>query len=261
MFAAAGRGWIAAGCAVLALTANGTVFAAAPAKAFAPAQPGVVFGFPEFSPLSFANARGEPDGYLVRLSDAMFTRAGLHARAVIYPAPRLFENLANGSIDFSMVVHNPVLDACCLYSNKAVVREELRVYHAAGKPPINSKDELSGKKIITIQGFSYAGLITFINDKKNRITNEVAPTHAAAFAMLDAGRADYVLDYAGPAASGLASHPLPGLRFETIDHLDIYLVLSKAYPDAERVLERLTTIAKDLQQDPGLRPPPGTTIP
>jgi ABC-type amino acid transport substrate-binding protein len=215
----------------------------------------ITFGFPEFPPLSFANEQGNPDGYLVRLSSAMFDRAGLHAHAEIYPAPRLFQNMINGSIDFSMVVHNPALDACCLFSKKAVIRDELRVYHANGKAPLLSQEALIGKHIIIIEGFSYAGLIKFINDERNRIISEVAPSHAAAFAMLDAGRADYVLDYALPATQGLAEHPMEKLRYETIGHLDIYLVLSKRYPDAERLLVRLAEIAENLKKEPAFRLP------
>ncbi|HEY8099510.1 MAG TPA: transporter substrate-binding domain-containing protein [Burkholderiaceae bacterium] len=215
----------------------------------------LAIGFPEFPPLSFTNVNGEPDGYLVYLSAALFARAGISSHVHIYPAPRLFDNMANGSLDFSMLVHNHVLDACCLFSRQAVVREYLRVYHVNGKSPIHDKNELVGKRIITIQGYSYAGLINFINDPKNRITNEVAPTHEAAFTMLDAGRADYVLDYTGPATSGLTAHPVKNLRFEVIDYLDIYLVLSKAYPDAEHLLARLTTLVKNMQNEPKFRPP------
>ncbi len=249
------------GAAVLAL-ATAVSAAPTPPTPPTPAVPAqtraVLVGFPEFPPLSFSNGHGKPDGYLVRLSAAMFARAGVRAHIAIYPAPRLFENLANGEIDFSMLVHNPVLDACCLYSKKAVVQDELRVYHAPGKLPVRSKDDLAGKHIITIQGFSYAGLIKFINNPHNRIINEVAPTHQAAFEMLEAGRADYVLDYAGPATIGLASHPLPDVRFEAIDTLDIYLVLSKNYPGAAQLLERLEVVVKKLQREPGFRPPPTT---
>jgi polar amino acid transport system substrate-binding protein len=221
-----------------------------------PAQtPALALGFPEFPPLSFTNKHGEPDGYLVHLSAALFARAGISSHVRIYPAPRLFDNMANGSLDFSMLVHNQVLDACCLFSKQAVVREDLRVYHLNGKPLIHDKTELVGKKVITIQGYSYAGLINFIKDPKNNIINEVAPTHEAAFTMLDVGRADYVLDYAGPATSGLAAHPVKNLRFEVIDYLDIYLVLSKTYPDAEHLLARLAIMVKNMQNEPDFRPP------
>lgn len=245
--------WSIAACRVMLAATLLLGNAAAAADTRQPAK--IVFGFPEFPPLSFTNAAGDPDGYLVRLTTAMLTRAGLRPQAIIFPAQRLFENLANGSIDFSMVVHNPALDQCCLFSKQAVIREELRVYHDADTPPISSKEALAGKHIIVIQGYSYAGLIKFIDDERNRITSEVAPTHGAAFAMLDAGRADYVLDYAGPAASGLVEHPINNLRSEKIDHLDIYMVLSRRYPNADQLLGRLATIVTALQKQPAFRPP------
>lgn len=237
------------------LCATMTICMPASAAAAVTQQSTIVYGFPEFPPLSFTNTRGEPDGYLVHLTNAMFARLDIRSRGAIYPARRLFDNLANGSIDFSMVVHNPQLDNCCLFSKQAAVRDDLRVYHRDGMRPVNGKADLAGKRIITIQGFSYAGLINFIKDEKNRIVNEVAPTHEAAFNMLDAGRADYVLDYAGPASVGLAAHPMHGLRYEVIDHLDVYLVLSKSYPDAARLLPRLTSLVKAMQNEPAFRVP------
>ena len=33
------------------------------------------------------------------------------------------------------------------------------------------------------------------------------------------------------------------LHFDVLSHLDVYLVLSKSYPDAERVMARLEAIA------------------
>jgi ABC-type amino acid transport substrate-binding protein len=182
-------------------------------------------------------------------------REGIETRINIYPASRLFDHMASGTIDFSMVVHNPKLDACCLYSKQAVMREALRAYHISNKPHIKDKNGLIGKRIITIQGYSYGGLINFIMDPKNRITNEVAPTHEAAFTMLDAGRADYVLDYAGPSHTGLTAHPVRNIQFQQIDHLDIYLVLDKTYPDAERLMARLTRMAIEMQREPAFRIP------
>jgi ABC-type amino acid transport substrate-binding protein len=235
---------------VLCLGQAETAFAEPPAK-----SPIMMVGFPEFPPLSYANAQGAADGYLVHLGKELFARAGIDTRINIYPASRLFDQMTNGSIDFSMLVHNPVLDACCLYSKQAVMHEALRAYHIGNKPHIKDINGLVGKRIITIQGYSYAGLISFIKNPKNRITNEVAPTHEAAFTMLDAGRADYVLDYAGPSFKGLAAHPVRNIQFQPIGHLDIFLVLDRTYPDAERLMARLTAMVIELQREPAFRIP------
>jgi hypothetical protein len=98
-------------------------------------------------------------------------------------------------------------------------------------------------------------MIAFINDERNHIANEVAPSHEAAFMMLNADRADYLLDYAGPASNALVVHPVKNMSFDVIDYLDIYLVLSKSYPDAEHVLVRLTRMVKNMQYEPEFRPP------
>jgi hypothetical protein len=64
--------------------------------------------------------------------------------------------------------------------------------------------------------------------------------------MLAAQRADYVVDYASAAGDILAESPQEDLRSNPIDRLDIYLVLSKSYPDAEKLMVRLEEIAKTL---------------
>lgn len=71
-------------------------------------------------------------------------------------------------------------------------------------------------------------------------------THKAAFEMLAAQRADYMVDYASAAGDILAETPLAGVRSTPIDRLEIYLVLSKSYPGADKVMGQLEDIARTL---------------
>src|SRR6185369_14182122 len=100
--------------------------------------------------------------------------------------------------------------------------------------------------IITIRGYSYSGLIDYINDPRNRIVNEVASTHDAAFDMLLAGRADYVLNYDSSASVTLAARPIDRLRQDTIERVQTHIVLSKNYPNAEKVMARFEVILKSI---------------
>ena len=61
----------------------------------------------------------------------------------------------------------------------------------------------------------------------------------AAFEMLKAGRADYVLDYASAARDILAESPIHALRAYKLDRLDIFLVLARSYPNAEELMRRM----------------------
>ena len=163
----------------------------------------------------------------------------------------MFENLRTGHSDFSMLVNSPALQEYCLVSRKPVASTELRIYRLANRPPISERNELAGKSVVTVLGYSYGGFLGFLSDARNKVANHAVSTHEAAFAMLEKGRADYLLDYAGPAAEILADHPIRDLKSELFQRLDVYLVLSKKRPDAEQLMSRLEAAAETINRPPG----------
>lgn len=226
------------------LAAVGLARAADPA-ATTPAE--IEYAFPDQSVWTTRlNARGEPDNPLLRLADRLFARAGISWRAGSYPASRMFRNLQDGTSQFSMLVRAPVLEECCLFSQKPVAVAEIRVYRRSGAAPIRSQSDLVGKRVISIRGYSYGGLAAFLGDPANRITHEPTQSHASAFRMLAGARADYLIDYAGPAQEVLAAEPIEGIVFDVLNRQEVYLVLSKRYPDADAVMTKLETIADTL---------------
>ncbi len=189
---------------------------------------------------------GEPDNPLLRVAGALFGRAGIPWHGKSYPASRLFAYLQDGTAQFSMLVRVPALQDCCLFSKKLVTNAEIRVYRRAGTAPIKVKEDLAGKSVITIRGYSYGGLVNFLADERNHVTNNVTQAHASAFRMLESGRADYVIDYAGPANEVLWSEPIAGINFDVLTRQEVYLVLSRTYPDAQGVMDRLEAIVATL---------------
>jgi polar amino acid transport system substrate-binding protein len=194
------------------------------------------------------NVQGEPDNPLLRLTAVLFRKANIPWHGKSYPAGRMFENLRNGTSEFSILVKTPALQDCCVLSTRPVASTELRIYSSVEAAPIPSREALVGKRVITILGYSYGGLMAFIEDPKNRIINNAAQTHESAFAMLERGRADYLIDYTGPASEVLAIKPNKNLKFSSLDRLDAYLVLSKKRPDAAPLMVRLEAIADTLNK-------------
>ncbi|WP_448191019.1 substrate-binding periplasmic protein [Azospirillum sp. sgz301742] len=195
------------------------------------------------------NERGKPDNPLLRVAAVLFTKAGIPWHGKDYPAARMFTYLRDGTAQFSMLVKAPALQECCLLSKNPVTSSEIRVYRAADKPPILSNEDLAGKRVITIRGYSYGGLLNFITDPRNAVTNHSAIKHDAAFSMLEAGRGDYLLDYTGPATEVLAAHPIAGIQSDVLSRQDVFLVLSRSYPEAQVVLSRLEAIMATLDID------------
>lgn len=232
---------------VLALLLTAAITATTPATA----EPVPIdYAYPDQSVWTTTrNAQGLPANPLLKTADAIFARAGLPWRAHPYPAARMFETLRNGNANFSMLVKSPALEQCCLIGRKPIAGTELRVYHAPGKPPIAKSDDLRGKSVILIRGYSYGGLLPRLSAADSGVTVYTAVTHQAAFTMLERGRADYLLDYAGPAAEILAERPGLNLHHEALERLDVYLVLWRGYPNAEATMARLEAIADALDLD------------
>lgn len=222
----------------------------APFSASAQPFPEIEYVYPDQSVWTTrTDARGEPENPLLRLAASLFSKAGIpwHGRA--YPAARMFEYLQNGTAQFSILVNAPSLRTCCLVGHNPVATAEIRVYRKAGKAPIAAKDDLVGKSVIAIMGYSYAGVLNFINDPKNKIAVSSAQTHDAAFMMLDRERADYLLEYSGPASEVLAAHPIAGIEYDVLARSEVHLVLARSYPNAEAVMAKLEAIAATLHVD------------
>lgn len=214
----------------------------------------VEYGYPEQSIfLASKDAQGRVDSPMLHLATALLERAGVRWRAAPYPAARLFRNLQDGTTNFSILVRSPAVESCCVVSKAPVFRTVLGIFYLGEHPPVKRKEDLAGRSVITVAGYSYAGLLAYLNDPANRIRNEAAPSHKAAFEMLAARRADYLIDYASAAGDLLASFPIDGLRMDPLDRVEIFLVLSRAYPDAEAFLGRLESIAATLKMDEVLK--------
>lgn len=196
---------------------------------------------------------GLPANPLLKLARALFDEAKLPWRAQALPATRMFNQLKNEQANFSMLVKAPALQECCLVSRLPVASTELRVYWLADAPPIQKREDLAGKSLITILGYSYGDMAAFLNDEKNAIAKSAVPKHQSAFDMLAQRRGDYLLDYAGPAGEVLEDKNIPGIRFIALGRMDVYLVLSKAYPNAPKTMARLEAIAQKLDREKIIR--------
>lgn len=208
--------------------------------------PAIRYAHPDQLVLStLRNENGERNNPLLRVAKALAQHADLDFESAAYPATRLYYSIESGLANFSILVHSPSLDTCCLVGKSPVVTTELRIYHKKETPKTEGVESLAGKRIITIRGYSYGQLKPFINDPNNDISAAPTITHISAFAMLDQGRADYVLDYKQPSIEVLQQYPVPGIQFETLQHINLYLVLHRSYPNAKQVLaefEKILTI-------------------
>lgn len=182
------------------------------------------------------DAKGILKNPLLKLAEALFGKLEIKWTAKAYPANRMFERLKEGKSNFSMLVKAPQLKESCLFSKVPIVSTELRIYRTAGSPPVRDIADLKGKKLITIRGYSYGAIGKYLKDKTNNILIFEALLHKHAFEMLAQGRAPYLLNYTGPSEEILSENPIPGVSSDVLKKLGVYFVLSKSYPDAQKMM-------------------------
>ncbi|MBW7471716.1 transporter substrate-binding domain-containing protein [Marinobacter sp. M216] len=153
----------------------------------------------EFPPLSYRNEAGEADGAMMEITRKVAIEAGYTPEFIYLPVSRVYLYLRNGLIDlWPGPTDIPTLDGEVLESWASPMPIQLSAWYSQNKMrPLENFNQLRGKTVIVIGGYTYAGLINWLNDVEDiRITE--APNHRSAIDMLKRNRGDYLLDYREP---------------------------------------------------------------
>lgn len=196
----------------------------------------------DFPPYYEINAdTGDVEGIITDFMKQLFARAGIKYNMTMYPPARLYDNLAKGKTNIWL---GPA--GVATYANKVdvssvvILKIHLRVYTVGDKPLPKSKAELNGMKLITVNGYKYAGFIRYLTDPANKITLDPSPSHKNVFKKLIMGRAEYALDYKLPSDKVLKSmQPTPDIRFSDMIVIPTYFNINKNTPDAKGLMKKL----------------------
>lgn len=166
-------------------------------------------------------------------------RAGIDYALSGYPAKRLYENFANGAIDMVLAsTGNSVIADKAMLGPVPLRNSTIELYSLlpAGKIP-RSIAELDGKSVITIAGYSYAGLLDELKGVKVDLVP--APTHDSAMLMLGAGRAPYALVYRGVVDDSVKLAKLQGkINSQVMKTLQILIQINKDTPNAQDIMDK-----------------------
>lgn len=215
----------------------------------------ITVGYIEFPPVFSTNEAGEPEGLLIDLAAMVIPKAGYRWKAHSLPTKRMANNIVNGDLDLWIGLSTLPEFKNTTYIGKPVVSTiELNAYWLGDKPAILSKEDLGGKQVITLHGFSYGGWINHIQNPANNVIECRSFTHEQAVNMLKHNRCDYLLNYAGPMRNMLKQVPIKGLNQSRISALEARFVVSKKTENAQQLLHSLVTAYDELVED-GMWPP------
>lgn len=194
----------------------------------------------EFPPVTFSNTRGQPDGYIMEILTQVAKDAGFHFSVRPYPTKRLIQNMINGDADLFVGVSSLIqLKEHIIVGSETITNIYFRSYYFGDFGPISKKQDLRGKRVIIMRGYSYNGWANYIKNPKNNIEYFEADSHSQGLDALKSGRGDVLLDYQGPAALALKETDITNLKQGNAFSQPLYFVVSKKTPNAEQVAKRL----------------------
>lgn len=207
-------------------------------------------GILDFPPCYFAQVPDKVGGVLLGLLTKVLQRARIGYYVKAYPPKKLYKNLALGKTNIWLGSRGvPAYEKKVLYSRFSIGQVELRFYAIGQKPFPKVEKDLFGKKIITMRGYAYCGFVKFLENPQAEIRIIPAGSRREAFLMLEKGKADYLLEYKRPAEAYLKGHRIQNLRYRVFTQIDLYFVISKKTPGAERVLLCMEEAYRQLKEE------------
>ncbi len=207
----------------------------------ATAKPRIHVGYYEFAPYSYTDNQGLPSGSGLELVAHLLDEAGYEAEFRAYPGARLYNGLRDGSVQLWFgAPGKPELAGHTLESHHLLGEITLNLYFRYDTPAPIIPDELQGRGVILITGYSYWQEINqWLHDPARNIIQHRTGSHTAALEMLQRGRADYLLDYRAPVEQAMNTLGIGNLPFVEVQHLPLRLIYSRHAPGAERLRDEL----------------------
>ncbi|MBU2952975.1 substrate-binding periplasmic protein [Marinobacter sp. F3R08] len=191
----------------------------------------------EFPPITYQTPDGKPAGMFIEFTRKVAVEAGYEPEFVYLPVSRAYLYLTNGKVDVWPGLTNiPALDGEVLESWASPLPAQLSAWYLAGTQPLDHFDKLLNKTVIVIGGYTYGGLLYWLESKDSiRVTE--APNHRSALDMLKRGRGDYLLDYRQPVMDTLEVPADSMIRESEVRSRNLAWLFSLANPRAAIVRE------------------------
>ena len=205
-------------------------------------------GYFEFPGLAHTDENGEPAGFVNEITEKTLTHAGIPYEIESFPAARFYDGLSAGKIHlFNGLSSIPAVRESTISSDIELFPIEMRVYWVGDKPPVQKKEDLVGRSVILVRGFTYKDWGEWIRNPDNGVQFTDTNTHDSGFKMLRRGRADYLLNYKYIDTDVMSRiGEIPDLKIHNLFRWSCYFNVQKDVPDAAGLLKTLEKSYREL---------------
>lgn len=212
-------------------------------------RPLVRVGYYEFPPYSYTDSQGQPSGAILRLTQRLLEHAGYRSELRAYPSTRLYKALQDGSVQvWPGAPDKSKLRDHTLEGRTQLGEIVLNLYHRQGTPAPRLPDDLKGRGVIVISGYTYWQPINqILDDPQMAVQQHRTGTHTAALQMLQRDRGDFLLDYERPVEQARQSLGMQALPFIQLQRIPLKFIVSRRAPEAEALRDALDRAYAELQ--------------
>ena len=216
------------------------------------AQPLVKVAYIDFPPYGYTDEEGYAAGIFNDFTRHVLAIAGYETEFQELPRPRMYKQVQQGSTHILVGTKSLTSIAdVAEFSSSSIGQVHVYAYFLAGLPAPESHQSLNHHHVVTISGYTYDGLHTYLQDPVNQIQTTKVFSHKSGLKMLEHGRADYLLDYLAPVSSYLQQYGRPdNLRQKYLRSSDVYLMYSKLAPQMPELQQRVDAAIEELRQLP-----------
>lgn len=211
----------------------------------------LIVGYYDFPPSIYTAEDGHAQGPLVDLLTRMLQRAGYTSEFRSLPIARLYNELREGRIDvWAGAPQKPELAGHVLESDRLLAEVKLNLYYRPDTPTPAVPDDLAGKIMIVLSGYSYwPHARQLLLDPAREIAQLRTSNRTSALELLRRKRGDYLLDYQLPLEQTLRDAGQPLLPHVTVESLPIHLIVSSKREDAPQLLQKLDEVFDQMRTD------------
>lgn len=200
----------------------------------------LTFGYMEFPPHYYTGPTGQAEGYLIDLIHELASSSGYQVKPILLPPKRAVRMVAAGEVDLWFGLPNiAIYKDRVLISKHPIEQLNLRVYSPKPIPDFQGKDQLVGKSIVVMRGYTYGGFINFLNDPLNKISLFKVSDHHQGLRVLVGRNMDYLIDYQRTVDRVMHKANVPPLYSRELSSIDVYLTVFRGLQDAKKIMANL----------------------
>ncbi len=198
------------------------------------------WGFVHFPPLIYRDTDGTYKGDLEVLMSGVSLYSGIAFTPMEFPNIRAIFNLNQQKVNFAIGVKTLVNEENNFFiSAFPIAKMQLRALWRKDSSPIKTIDDLAGKKLVLLNGYTYGGLRTTFEQLSASFMD--VEHHNRAIAAVKFNRADYALVYKTASEYSIAIDGQAEFEHATLGEVELYFILDRNVPQAKQIMKQLET--------------------